>query len=122
MDFETLQRRLLARVRNRVQNGEMTERGLARMTGISQPHMHHILKGVRRLSVENADRILWQLNMSVMDLLEGGEPSWHIPPRKRCDGVGIRQRRAGFDAATRVDGWVPATKWKGVASEKHGIL
>ena len=35
MGFETLQRRLLIRVRNRVQNGELTERGLARMTGIS---------------------------------------------------------------------------------------
>jgi plasmid maintenance system antidote protein VapI len=73
MDFEALQRRLLARVKDKVQNGEMTERGLARMTGISQPHMHHILKGTRRLSVGNADRILWQLNMTVIDLLESGE-------------------------------------------------
>ncbi len=71
MDFETLQRRLLARVRTRVRNGELTERGLARMIGISQPHMHHILKGVRALSLENADRILRGLNLTVVDLLEG---------------------------------------------------
>ncbi len=72
MDFETLQRRLLARVRTCVQNGQMTERGLARMVGISQPHMHHILKGARSLSLENADRILRRLGWTVLDLLEGG--------------------------------------------------
>jgi len=71
MDFETLQLRLLARVRTHVRNGELTERGLARMIGISQPHMHHILKGVRTLSIENADRILRRLDLTVLDLLEG---------------------------------------------------
>jgi hypothetical protein len=40
------------------------------MIGISQPHMHHILKGVRGLSVETADRILARLRLSVLDLLE----------------------------------------------------
>jgi hypothetical protein len=71
MDFETLQRRLLGRVRTSVRNGELTERGLARMIGISQPHMHHILKGVRALSLENADRILRRLDLTVLDLIEG---------------------------------------------------
>lgn len=122
MDFETLQRRLLARVRNRVQNGELTERGLARMTGISQPHMHHILKGVRGLSVGNADRILWHLNMSIVDLLEGGEPNRRTPPRKGPNRVGIEQKRCGFDGITRVDGWVTVTKWEGEVLEKQGIL
>jgi transcriptional regulator with XRE-family HTH domain len=70
MDFVTLQSRLLARVRAFVQNGELTERGLARMIGISQPHMHHILKGARGLSVETADRILARLRLSLFDLLE----------------------------------------------------
>ena len=71
MDFETLQRRLLARVKTYVRNGDLTERGLARMIGISQPHMHHILKGVRTLSIENADRILRRLDLTVLDLIEG---------------------------------------------------
>ncbi len=69
MDFETLHRRLLERVNGIVQNGDMTERGLARMIGISQPHMHHILKGARTLSVDTADRLLRRLNLSVTDLL-----------------------------------------------------
>ncbi len=77
MDFETLQRRLLAFVRTYVRNGELTERGLARMIGISQPHMHHILKGARALSVENADRILRGLDLTVLDLIEGGAYARH---------------------------------------------
>ncbi len=91
MDFETLQRRLLALVNSSVQNGEMTERGLARMIGISQPHMHHILKGARGLSVETADRILRRLNLSVVDLIDG-EAVPRIPPRK----VGTRTETRGF--------------------------
>ncbi len=79
MDFETLKLRLLASVRTRVQNGELTERGLARMVGISQPHMHHILKGVRALSIENADRILRRLDLTVLDLIEGRVPLAQMP-------------------------------------------
>ena len=68
MYFETLQDRLLKSVRWRVENGELTERGLAGLVGISQPHMHNILKGARSLSPETADRILRALEMSVLDL------------------------------------------------------
>lgn len=68
MYFETLQGRLLDCIKWRVQNGELTERRLAGLVGISQPHMHNILKGVRALSPEMADRILKTLEMSVLDL------------------------------------------------------
>ncbi len=68
MYFETLQERLLKSVRWRVENGELTERRLAGIVGISQPHMHNILKGARSLSPETADRILRALEMSVLDL------------------------------------------------------
>ncbi len=75
MYFETLQGRLLDSIRKRVQNGEVTERRLAGMSGISQPHIHNVLKGVRALSPEIADRIMRTLDMSVFDLLapENGE-------------------------------------------------
>jgi len=68
MYFETLQGRLLRSVRSRVQNGELTERRLASLTGISQPHVHNILKGARTLSPEKGDLILRALEMSVLDL------------------------------------------------------
>jgi hypothetical protein len=32
-------------LRERVMNGEISERRLAQLTGISQPHMHNVLKG-----------------------------------------------------------------------------
>jgi plasmid maintenance system antidote protein VapI len=70
MLFETLHRRLVERINDRVRNGEITERKLARITGISQPHVHNLLKGARGFSPESADCMLRNLNMSVVDLLE----------------------------------------------------
>src|SRR5438034_1253884 len=55
MTFQDLQLRLLEELRHRVRSGAATERGLARDTGLSQPHLHHVLKGKRLLSVEKAD-------------------------------------------------------------------
>jgi plasmid maintenance system antidote protein VapI len=73
MYFQLLQRRLVESLRRSIGNGLMTERGLARRAGISQPHMHHILKGVRALSPQVADRILRAFELTVMDLLELAE-------------------------------------------------
>ena len=69
MYFDQLQSRLIAVLRARLQNGELTERRLARLTGISQPHVHNVLKGVRVLSPEIADQILRRLRISLLDLL-----------------------------------------------------
>ena len=69
MDFQTLQSNLLVQLRHRVLNGELTERGLARMSGLSQPHVHHVLMGARSLSVSSADRLLRSLGLSVLDLM-----------------------------------------------------
>jgi hypothetical protein len=74
MNFEFLQRRLIAHVQDRVQRGELTERGLARLTGISQPHLHNILKGVRVLSPQIGDVLLRHLHITVLDLLR--EEEW----------------------------------------------
>jgi transcriptional regulator with XRE-family HTH domain len=85
MYFETLQGRLLNSVRWRVENGELTERRLAGLIGVSQPHMHNILKGARALSPEKADRILRTLEMSVLDLFleESSAPPQPAPwPKK----------------------------------------
>ena len=73
MTFHELQRRLLDRLRRRIRSGEVTERGLAKLSGISQPHLHNVLKGKRVLSVEMADEILHNLGLNVLDLLEPEE-------------------------------------------------
>ena len=58
MTFREAQLKLLAYVVDRIHNGELTERGFARLIGISQPHAHNVLKGVRNLSPEIFDSIL----------------------------------------------------------------
>lgn len=73
MTFLDASQRLLAHVRNEVHNGELTERGLARLIGISQPHAHNVLKGVRTLSPEVADLILKYLHISLLDLAPENE-------------------------------------------------
>ena len=72
MYFADLQESLLDNLRTRVRNGHLTERGLARLVGVSQPHMHNVLKGSRFLSSELADKILHRLNISVLDLVDRG--------------------------------------------------
>ena len=80
MSFHLLQLRVIADVQERVGRGDVTERGLARLTGISQPHLHNILKGVRVLSPHMADLILRQLHINLLDLLEPEESAArHLP-------------------------------------------
>jgi transcriptional regulator with XRE-family HTH domain len=80
MTFGDLHERLIENLRQRVRSGEMTERGLARATGVSQPHIHHVLSGKRLLSAVTADRILGQLHMDLLDLIELEEL---LPSRRR---------------------------------------
>ena len=64
---------MLANIRDRVRRGDLTERGLARLTGVSQPHIHNVLKGKRDLSMGTADTILSALGMDLSDLMDGRE-------------------------------------------------
>jgi plasmid maintenance system antidote protein VapI len=73
MYFELLQFRLITHLQQRVQSGELTERSLARHTGISQPHLHNMLKGIRVLSPPMADLLLRHLHMTLLDLLNVDE-------------------------------------------------
>jgi len=69
MTFYDLHQPLVEDLRQRVHSGEMTERSLARITRVSQPHIHNVLKGKRLLSVERADQILRELHIDVLDLI-----------------------------------------------------
>jgi plasmid maintenance system antidote protein VapI len=71
--FSTLQVRLLGLLSSRINNGEFTERGLARLIGVSQPQFHNVLKGKRKLQTKLADRILQKFEMSVLDLFHETE-------------------------------------------------
>ena len=52
-----------------MRNGDITERRLAKVVGVSQPHMHNVLKGARLLTPALADDILQQLRLSLLDLV-----------------------------------------------------
>ena len=73
--FHAVRQRLTDYLRDQVRSGEATERGLARTTGISQPHVHHILNGKRRLSLEGADIVLETLHLDLLDLFTPEELS-----------------------------------------------
>lgn len=62
-------RQIVEIVRHNVRSGRSTERGLARVAGISQPHLHNVLKGIRQLSPESADKLLEALGLTVPDIL-----------------------------------------------------
>jgi transcriptional regulator with XRE-family HTH domain len=69
MTFHELQQRLIEELRQRVRSGAATEPGLARLSGISQPHLHNVLKGKRVLSMDKADELLRQLQIDVLQLV-----------------------------------------------------
>lgn len=69
MNFEQLEQRFLDTIREKVRSGELTERSLARITGISQPHIHNVLKGRRTFSHQMADTVLRRLKLDILDLI-----------------------------------------------------
>lgn len=73
MYLEELYLRLVHEARHRVQTGAVSERGLARLCGMSQPHMHNVLKNIRKLSPAAADRLMKALDLSIPALL------WRFP-------------------------------------------
>ncbi len=91
MTFQDARHKLLAYVRNEVRNGELTERGLARLIGISQPHAHNVLKGVRTLSPEVFDLVLKYLqkylHLSLLDLAPIEEIQAQFQRRRAPDRV-----------------------------------
>jgi hypothetical protein len=76
MNFQDLHERLTDHIVDKVRHGELTERGLARRSGISQPHLHNVLKRKRFFSLQSADLVMHELGVSVVDLIrvrEDGE-------------------------------------------------
>lgn len=86
MLLSAIQSRLIARVNTSINNGEFTERSLARLVGVSQPQLHNVLKGARKLQTELADRLMNRFNIGVVDLLETAEtsPELHTSGSQTC--------------------------------------
>jgi hypothetical protein len=109
--FRLLETRLIKIVNARIQNGELTERGLAKLLGISQPHIHNVLKGVRKLREELADRLLWAFGLNIIDLLDEEE--------RRQYGAALEvpiahsvANSVPFDSSTALPRKNPAQEWQ----------
>jgi hypothetical protein len=97
MYFQELQVRLIDIARERVRGGGLTERGLARMCGVSQPHMHNVLKRIRVMSMGSADRLMHALDIRASDLL------WHISTDHDADVCAIPMVRNRIGPGTNAD-------------------
>ena len=73
MDFQELEQRFIAYLKHRIRSGDLTERKLARLAGISQPHIHNVLKGKRIFSTAMADTLLHVLRLDLLDLIRPEE-------------------------------------------------
>jgi transcriptional regulator with XRE-family HTH domain len=82
LTLRAAQLKLLAYVVDRIHNGELTERGLARLIGISQPHVHNVLKGTRNLSPEVFELILKYFHLSLLDLASVEEVETNLKKRR----------------------------------------
>lgn len=69
LTFTELFSRLIMEVLFRINSGDLSERQLARLLGLSQPQLHNVLKGKRRLQPVVADRLLQIFGLSIVDLL-----------------------------------------------------
>lgn len=87
---------LTERLRARVANGEISERRLARLTQLSQPHIHNVLKGKRTLSLQACDQILVRLGMTVHDLISIPDRiCTECPHRRYAVEIPVLQGRLG---------------------------
>jgi plasmid maintenance system antidote protein VapI len=109
--FRLLETRLITIINARIQNGEFTERGLAKSLGISQPHVHNVLKGARKLRQKLADRLLGAFGLSIIDLLDEEE-------RGQCDtahqaaSLSSVANHVPLDSAAAVPRKPPAQEWQ----------
>lgn len=93
MYFLELHGRLIHMAKQRVRAGLVTERGLAKLCGLSQPHIHNLLKDIRSLTPRSADMLLRGLGLTIPDLLwapteEEGSETRSIPVVRTAVGPG----------------------------------
>ncbi len=80
MTFQSLHQQLVLEITRRVDAGDTTVSSLARRAGISQPHLHLVLKGKRGFSWDFADRAALVIGLRVEDLIASANP--RLPPRQ----------------------------------------
>lgn len=114
--YRLLQTRLIETVNARIKNGEFTERGLAKLLGISQPQMHNVLKGARKLSVDLADRLLSAFGLTIIDLFADEELAEHAARTSASPHLAVKNEQP----ESHSDSARPARKQPGQESRYLG--
>jgi transcriptional regulator with XRE-family HTH domain len=88
-----------------ISNGLYTERGIARLTGISQPQIHNVLKGARTLTPETADLLMEKMNIALLDLISADEAYEKLnrPPHLLSSSFGIPRKPVNMTRAFRAE-------------------
>ncbi len=81
MTFQTLHDQLIREISRRVDAGDTSVSSLARRAGISQPHLHLVLKGKRGFSWDFADRAALVIGLRIEDLVALSRPSSPSQPQ-----------------------------------------
>ncbi len=79
----------------RIHAGDFSERSLARRAGLSQSHVHNVLKNARPLSPRVADALLVAIRCSVLDLAAAEAP--RKPPVSESGGTGSYRGRTASE-------------------------
>jgi transcriptional regulator with XRE-family HTH domain len=98
MYFEDLLQRVAGAITTRMREAGLSERRLAAITGISQPHIHNVLKGKRILSPSAADQILRCLDLDLTALAGG--------PGSATGGAAPACVQAALVEVPVLDGWL----------------
>ena len=127
LSFSALQGRLLAFVHAKIINGDFSERNLAKMLGVSQPQLHNVLKGKRKLHVPLADALLLFFQLSIVELLSAAEldmardNSSDLPPSFERDWFRTEWTGAQLDETERLRSLrkMPASAIEGRQSKRE---
>ena len=98
LTFDDLAQRLVRDLAKLIRSGAVTERRLAGMVGVSQPHLHNVVNGLRKLTPTVADLIMKRLDWSLLDLVESAEAQSLLNRRQAslAHGREIPLARAGI--------------------------
>jgi hypothetical protein len=102
--IEELIARVVEIARAEVRSGKISERQLARLTGLSQPHLHNSLNGVRTFSPKAAGKLMRALKVTVPDVI------WRLPERDAWTPAPLLRSRVGPGAEANFssfDGFAP---------------
>jgi hypothetical protein len=118
LTFELLLFRLRELLREKVKNGHLTERGMARSTGVSQPHLHNILKGIRSLPPDLADQLLALAGFNLPDLLgiSGGSAGPASPAPSANEAEKSTEMEAFIEGSENTPAHLPAFQLLGDSS------